>query len=85
MKNDPLDNLVYLQKFVSNMKKEGMWNEPQGLNLLDGGAPFYSIYQSKDKKNFAVACIEPKFFSEFIKVIIVYLKFVSCLLGTRRR
>jgi alpha-methylacyl-CoA racemase len=36
--------------------------------MLDGGAPFYTVYQSKDRKYFAVGCIEKKFFKKFIKV-----------------
>lgn len=36
--------------------------------MLDGGAPFYHIYKSMDKKYFAVGCIEPQFFKIFLKV-----------------
>ena len=36
----------------------GLWNNEQGLNILDGGAPFYNIYMSKDRKYFTVCCIE---------------------------
>lgn len=45
-----------------------MMNGEQGSNWLDGGAPFYSIYQSKDRKYFAVGCIEPQFYKLFLKV-----------------
>lgn len=36
-----------------------MWNKAEGSNILDGGAPYYKVYSSKDKKYFAVGCIEP--------------------------
>jgi len=50
------------------MKDAGLWKTEPGKSLLDGGAPFYSIYRSKDKEWFTVSCIEPHFFKEFIKV-----------------
>eukprot|EP00347_Sterkiella_histriomuscorum_P019247 403342377 len=67
LENHPTDNLLYISQFVLTMKNMNMWNQEQGQNLLDGGAPFYTIYQSKDKKYFAVGCIEPQFFKIFLK------------------
>ncbi len=57
--NDPTENLVYLSKFIVGMKDMGLWNNPQGKNLLDGGAHFYRVYYSSDDVGFAVGCIEP--------------------------
>lgn len=54
--------------FFYRMYITGIASNPQGKNLLDGGAPMYSIYQSKDRKFFAVGCIEPKFFKLFVQV-----------------
>lgn len=68
IKNNALDNLVYLCKFYLQAKERGLWGKEQGSNLLDGGAPYYSIYKSKDKKYFAVGCLEPQFFKNFIEV-----------------
>ena len=36
--------------------------------MLDGGAPFYNVYKSKDGVWFTVACIEPKFYKNFLQV-----------------
>jgi alpha-methylacyl-CoA racemase len=58
------------------MKEAGFWNGTQGQNLLDGGAPFYSVYQSKDKKYFAVGCLEPQFYNLFISVIPTFFDFL---------
>ena len=54
------------------------------MNLLDGGAPFYSVYQSKDKKYFAVGCIEPQFYNEFVKVSLIN-KIIVHIESTYRR
>ncbi|KAI0309090.1 CoA-transferase family III [Amylostereum chailletii] len=37
-----------------------------GSNLLDGGAPFYSLYTCADGKHVAVGCLEPQFFRCFL-------------------
>jgi alpha-methylacyl-CoA racemase len=39
--------------------------------MLDGGAPFYTTYESKDHHYFAVGCIERKFYKQFIKVKLI--------------
>ena len=36
--------------------------------MLDGGSHFYNVYQSKDRRFFAVGCIEYKFYHAFITV-----------------
>lgn len=36
-------------------------------NMLDGGAPFYRAYETKDGKYLAVGALEPQFFKELIK------------------
>ncbi|XP_074602828.1 alpha-methylacyl-CoA racemase [Brevipalpus obovatus] len=41
----------------------------RGRNLLDGGAAFYSVYETKDGKYMAVAAIEPQFFDELCKIL----------------
>lgn len=43
-------------------------DRPRGENLLDGGAPFYDTYLTKDGKYMAVGAIEPQFYSLFIQV-----------------
>ena len=41
----------------------GMYREERGSNMLDGGAPYYTTYQTSDGKFVAVGPIEPKFFA----------------------
>jgi alpha-methylacyl-CoA racemase len=60
--------LLYLNSFALMMKK-GSGFKPQGKNLLDGGAHFYTCYKSKDGKWFAVGCIEPKFYMTFVDLL----------------
>lgn len=44
-------------------KIPGQWDQPRGQNLLDGGCPYYRVYECKDIGTYmAVAALEPKFF-----------------------
>lgn len=61
-----LDGAAYLNTFPAlrgNIWKAG----PRGTNWLDGGAPYYNTYRTKDGKYVAVGCIEPRFFREFVR------------------
>lgn len=46
----------------------GFWNIGRGSNLLDSGAPFYDSYETADGRYVAVACLEPQFFAEFLRI-----------------
>ncbi|WP_406285689.1 CaiB/BaiF CoA transferase family protein [Embleya sp. NBC_00896] len=39
---------------------------PRGTNMLDGGAPFYDVYETSDARYVAVGAIEPRFWAELI-------------------
>ena len=69
IENIAIENLRYLSKGVISMKETGLFGQKQGMNWLDGGAPFYQLYQSKDKIFHTVAPMEPKFYTNFIAVI----------------
>ncbi|OQE25748.1 hypothetical protein PENFLA_c008G00927 [Penicillium flavigenum] len=44
-------------------KIPGQWDQPRGQNLVDGGCPYYRVYECKDSGHYmAVASLEPKFF-----------------------
>ncbi|MCG8333730.1 MAG: CoA transferase [Proteobacteria bacterium] len=44
------------------MMAAGGWSDQRGTNLLDGGAHFYSTYETSDNKWIAVGAIEPQFY-----------------------
>ena len=46
---------------------DGWWQPKRESNLLDGGAPFYSTYQTADDEHVAVGALEPQFFAELIE------------------
>lgn len=55
----------------------GFWKDRRGVNLLDGGAPFYDVYEAADGRHVAVACLEPQFFAEFVRLLPLDPAFVA--------
>jgi alpha-methylacyl-CoA racemase len=47
----------------------GRWQDRRGVNLLDGGAPCYAVYQASDGGHLAVGALEPQFYAEFGKLL----------------
>lgn len=55
--------------FLTTSRDSFIWNKPfkRGSNMLDGGAPFYDTYETKDGKFMAVGAIEPQFYDLLLK------------------
>lgn len=45
------------------------WGLDREANLLDGGAPFYRVYETVDKRFVAVGALEAKFFAELLELL----------------
>lgn len=45
----------------------GAWRDARGQNMLDGGAPWYDVYATRDGKFMAVGAIEPQFYAELLQ------------------
>jgi alpha-methylacyl-CoA racemase len=43
------------------------WVDEPGVNLLDGGAPFYDTYTCADGRHVAVGAIEPQFYAALLE------------------
>jgi alpha-methylacyl-CoA racemase len=42
------------------------WSEERGVNILDTGAPWYDVYETRDGKYVAIGAIEAKFYDELL-------------------
>jgi alpha-methylacyl-CoA racemase len=58
------DGVISLMSYAVMQTLRGSFQEERGSNLLDGGAPFYSVYEAADGRHLAVGPIEPAFFAE---------------------
>lgn len=69
VESNMVDGVSYLATAPRQaLKQEGQWDQPRGQNLVDGGCPYYNVYECKDDgKYMAVAALEPKFFEQLTK------------------
>lgn len=63
-----VDGAALLMSLFHGMTAQGVWQEETGVNLLDSGAPFYDVYRTADGKWLAVACLEPQFYAEWLRI-----------------
>ncbi|KAF9781432.1 hypothetical protein IL306_014051 [Fusarium sp. DS 682] len=52
--------------------KTPLWNRDRGTNLLDGGCPYYAVYETKDSGYMAVGALEPQFFAVLVEKLKPY-------------
>lgn len=57
------DGAASLMSVIYGLRASGVWSDERDSNLLDGGAPFYDVYQTKDGKFVAIASLEPQFYA----------------------
>ncbi len=61
-----VDGASLLAAMFSGMMAAGRWSETRGENVLDTGAPWYDVYETKDGKYVSIGSIEPKFYEDLI-------------------
>lgn len=59
-----VDGTASLMGFIYGMSAAGEWAGERESNFLDGGAPYYGVYQCRDGHWITIACIEPQFYEE---------------------
>ncbi|RMF21023.1 MAG: CoA transferase [Deltaproteobacteria bacterium] len=62
-----VDGAASLMTVFYGALASGFWRDERGVNMLDGGAPFYGVYRTKDDRWIAVGAIEPQFYAELIE------------------
>jgi alpha-methylacyl-CoA racemase len=62
-----VDGTASLLTQVCGLLAAGAWTRARGVNLLDGGAPWYAVYETRDGHHVAVGAIEPQFYRELVQ------------------
>ncbi len=62
-----LDGAASLTTMLHSHRALGAWRDERGVNILDSGAPFYEVYETKDGGYFAVGAIEPQFYAALVR------------------
>jgi len=61
-----VDGSALLTSFIYGLRARGAWRDERGVNLLDGGAPFYDTYATADGRHVAVGALEPQFYAALL-------------------
>jgi alpha-methylacyl-CoA racemase len=62
-----VDGAAHLMTAFHGLLASGVWRDARGMNLLDGGAPFYGVYATSDGGWMAVGALEPQFYAELLE------------------
>jgi alpha-methylacyl-CoA racemase len=64
-----VDGVSMLMTMFWAMRAGGGWRDERGVNILDGGAPFYDTYECADGEYVAVGAIEEQFWAQVVDVL----------------
>jgi alpha-methylacyl-CoA racemase len=63
-----IDGVASLMTMVFSWKQMNAWTNERGSNLIDSGAPFYDVYETKDGKFISIAAVEKRFYEELLEL-----------------
>jgi alpha-methylacyl-CoA racemase len=64
-----VDGAAHLNTMTSAFLASGGYEERRGANLLDGGVPFYDVYETSDGRHVSVGALEPQFYATLIGML----------------
>jgi alpha-methylacyl-CoA racemase len=64
-----VDGTASLNAMGAAFLASGTFKEERAANLLDGGAPYYDIYETADGKHMSVGALEPQFYEAFVDLL----------------
>lgn len=63
------DGTATLMTMFYGKMAQGDWDVARQSNRLDGGAPYYGVYECSDGKWITIAPLEPQFFALFLELL----------------
>ncbi|MEU6102859.1 CaiB/BaiF CoA transferase family protein [Streptomyces flaveolus] len=64
-----VDGAAHLTALFWGMLAGGTWQDARGRNTLDGGCPYYCVYETADGGWMAVGALEPQFYAAFVSLL----------------
>ncbi len=61
-----VDGAASLMTAIYGIRAAGIWSDKRGDNILDTGAHYYDVYETKDGEYISIGSIEPKFYEELL-------------------
>jgi alpha-methylacyl-CoA racemase len=62
-----VDGVTSLLTIFHGFRQSGQLQPTRGSNVLDGGAPYYTVYQTRDGRHLAVGAVEPRFYDALLE------------------
>lgn len=63
-----IDGAASLMTAIYGLRAAGRWTDERGDNILDGGAHYYNVYETRDGKYISIGSIEPKFYAALLRL-----------------
>jgi alpha-methylacyl-CoA racemase len=64
-----VDGTAHLNAMATGMAASGSLREKRAANLLDGGVPYYDLYETSDGRHLSVGPLEPQFYELFVRLL----------------
>lgn len=64
-----VDGAASLTSMLHGLLAAEQWRDERGVNFLDGGVPWYDVYETADGEHMAAGPLEPKFYAEFVRLL----------------
>lgn len=62
-----VDGTAHLNAMGATLTALGVQSETRASGLLDGGTPYYDLYETADGRHVSVAALEPQFYDDLIR------------------
>ena len=64
-----VDGAASLMASIYGLRAAGLWADERGVNLLDGGAPFYDTYECADGEWISIGPLEQRFYDLTVELL----------------
>jgi alpha-methylacyl-CoA racemase len=61
-----VDGAATLMSAIYGFRAQGTWKDERGVNVLDTGAPYYNVYETRDGKWVSIGSIEKRFYEDLL-------------------
>ncbi len=64
-----VDGTAHLNAMATTLHAVGVASDRRVSGLLDGGTPYYDIYETADARHVSVGSLEPQFYAELVRLL----------------
>jgi alpha-methylacyl-CoA racemase len=64
-----VDGSAVLATSFFGWSQSGEWSPERGTNMIDSGAPYYDVYETRDDRWLSVASVEPRFYAALLRLL----------------